>query len=567
MGLAAKRSPEPTEDLDRKVWQARESAERFAREPISRKLGWLYQIRDRVARAAERWAHASCEHMRLPIDSPSAGEAWILGPLATLRLLRLLSISLADIERHGAPKLYGKPRRGSSGQLVVPAFPGHLYDRGLLPGVRAEIRLLEDVQSVVQASFYAQTSPEGRVAVVLGAGNVGSIPALDALHKLFVEGQVVLLKMNPVNEYVGPILEDVMKPLIDQGYLTIVYGGADVGSRLCQHDQVDAIHITGSDRTHDAIVWGTDKAERQRRREQNQPLLRKRITSELGNITPVVITPGPYTERELSAMAESIAGMVTMNASFNCISAKMLVLPRGWAGGQLLLAELARIFAAVPTRYAYYPGAEERYQVLTRDMPDVQVFGTAREGHLPWTLIRGLDASQTNDVHFKMEPFCSILNVVEIDAVDPGDFLSRATDFCNETLWGTLNAMLFVPTAELSNPERSAQIEAAIQRLRYGVVAINHWSGVAYALGSTPWGGHPSTTLADIQSGQGWVHNSLMVEGIEKCVLWGPIVPAFKPLWSPLHRTSHIVGQRFCAFEAEPDLWRLSQLGVSALRA
>ena len=567
MGLAAHRSPDYAEDLDRKVWQARESAERFAREPIARKLGWLYQIRERVARSARRWAEATCEHTRLSMDSPSSGEAWILGPLATLRVLRLLSISLADIQRHGAPQLAGKTRQLDNGQLVVPVFPGHLYDRGILPGVRAEVRLSENAPGLVQASFYARAQPEGRVSVVLGAGNVGSIPALDSLQKLFVEGHVVILKMNPVNDYVGPILEDVMKPLIDQGYLTIVYGGAEVGAQLCNHEQVDEIHITGSDRSHDAIVWGNDKAERQRRRELNQPLLQKRITSELGNITPVVVVPGPYTERELSAMAESIAGMVTMNASFNCISAKMLVLPRGWAGGQQLLAALGKVFASVPTRYAYYPGAEERYQVLTRDMPDVQTFGTPAEGHLPWTLIRGLDPNAAASLHFKMEPFCSILNVVELDASDPGGFLERATTFCNDTLWGTLNAMLFVPTSELADPTRAAEIESSVRRLRYGVVAINHWSGVAYVVGSTPWGGHPSSTLGDIQSGQGWVHNSLMLEGIEKCVLWGPILPTFKPVWSPLHRTCSQVAQKLCAFEAEPDLWRLSQLGYQALRA
>src|SRR6185503_11752323 len=136
---------------------------------------------------------------------------------------------------------------------------------------------------------------------VLGAGNVGSIPALDTLHKLFIEGQVVILKMSPVNEYLGPIFEEVMKPLIDQGYLAIVYGGAEVGSQLCNHPQVDEIHITGSDRTHDTIVWGRDKAERERRRSLHQPLLAKPITSELGNITPVVVVPGAYSDTELAA--------------------------------------------------------------------------------------------------------------------------------------------------------------------------------------------------------------------------------------------------------------------------
>jgi acyl-CoA reductase-like NAD-dependent aldehyde dehydrogenase len=567
MGLAAKLSPDHAGDLDRKVWQARDAAERFAREPISRKLGWLYQIRERVARTAPRWAEASCQHMRVSMDSPPAGEAWSLGPFSVLRLLRLLSISLADIERHGAPKLYDKPRRLETGELAVSVFPGHVYDRGIMPGVRAEVRLQPRAGGVTRASFYAQSRPEGRVAVVLGAGNLSSIPALDALHKLFIEGQVVLLKMNPVNEYVGPLLEDVMKPLVDQGYFTVVYGGADVGSRLCHHQGVDEIHITGSDRTHDIIVWGADEGERQRRRELGQPLLEKRITSELGNITPVVVVPGLYTERELSAMADSIAGMVTTNASFNCITARMLVLPRGWPGGPQLCAALARVFASIPTRYAFYPGAEDRYRTLTQGMSDVQTFGTARDGHLPWTLIRGLDANETSSLHFRMEPFCPILSVVELDATDPAAFLARATSFCNDTLWGTLNASLFVPTSSISDPAFAAEIEKAVQSLRYGVIGINYWSGVAYPLGSPPWGAHPSSTLKDIQSGQGWVHNSLMIENIEKCVLWGPLEPPIKIPWSPLHRTWHLVAQKLCAFEAEPSLWRLSQAGFHALRA
>ena len=33
--------------------------------------------------------------------------------------------------------------------------------------------------------------------------------SIDSLSKLFVEDKVVVLKMNPVNEYIGPIIEDV----------------------------------------------------------------------------------------------------------------------------------------------------------------------------------------------------------------------------------------------------------------------------------------------------------------------------------------------------------------------
>ena len=568
MGLAAALPRLATGDIDRKVWQLRDGAERFAREPVLKKLGWLYQVRERVARASERWVRATCQHTRVDFGSPIAGEAWFNGPVATLRMLRLLSVSLAEIQRHGAPRIHGEPRRLENGQLVVPVFPSALYDRGMLPGVHAEVRLAAGVtgDEVPRASFYHAAKPVGRVAVVLGAGNVSSIPALDVLHKMFVEGQVVILKMNPVNEYIGPILEEVMKPLIDQGYLAIVYGGAEVGSQLCCHQQVEEIHMTGSDRTHDAILWGQDKAERDWRRQRGEPVVTKRITSELGNITPVVVVPGPYTDRQMEAMAESIAGMVTQNASFNCVSAKMLVLPQRWDGGQKLLSAITRIFSAVPARHAYYPGARERYQVLTREPAQVQTFSAGGEGTLPWTLIRGLDERDRSTLHFRMEPFCSILSVVELGESEASGFLNRATDFCNDTLWGTLNAMLFVHPSQLKDATLSAEVEASVRRLRYGAVAINQWSAVAYALGSTPWGGHPSSTPADIQSGQGWVHNTMMLEHVEKCVLRGPLVSPFKPLWSPLHRTCQTVGRQLCAFEADPDAWRLSKLALSALR-
>ena len=41
---------------------------------------------------------------------------------------------------------------------------------------------------------------------MLGAGNQAAVPPLDILHKLVAEDAVVICKMNPVNEYVGPFL-------------------------------------------------------------------------------------------------------------------------------------------------------------------------------------------------------------------------------------------------------------------------------------------------------------------------------------------------------------------------
>ena len=67
------------------------------------------------------------------------------------------------------------------------------------------------------ASFYKSPPEQGAVALVLGAGNIAAIPVLDMLHKLFLEGQVCILKMNPVNDYLGPIFEDLFADFVAEG--------------------------------------------------------------------------------------------------------------------------------------------------------------------------------------------------------------------------------------------------------------------------------------------------------------------------------------------------------------
>ena len=47
---------------------------------------------------------------------------------------------------------------------------------------------------------------KGAVALVLGAGNQTPVSALDVLHKLVMDDSVVVCKMNPVNEWLGPFL-------------------------------------------------------------------------------------------------------------------------------------------------------------------------------------------------------------------------------------------------------------------------------------------------------------------------------------------------------------------------
>ena len=137
--------------------------------------------------------------------------------------------------------------------------------------------------------------------------------------------------------------------------------------------------------------------------------------------------------------------------------------------------------------------------------------------------------------------------------------------FANDRVWGTLNAMMFVhPRVEASSAGRQA-LDAAIRNLRFGTVALNTWPALGYALVSTAWGGHPSATLANVQSGLGWVHNTVMLEDIEKSVVRAPLKPAVKPIYFPSHKTLDRLGSRLVEFEAAPGSLEFPGIAVAAL--
>lgn len=334
--------------------------------------------------------------------------------------------------------------------------------------------------------------------------------------------------------------------------MAVVQGGAAEGSYLAAHPAVDEVHVTGSDRTHDAIVWGPPGPERAERMARNRPLLAKGITSELGCISPVLVVPGPWDEGTLRAQAESVAGGVTHNASFNCNAAKLLVLPRGWSQREAFLAAVQHFLALAPARLAWYPGAQERYRALTEGRSDVRRVGQG-EGALPWTIVAGLDPS-VPDRAFTTEPFCSLLSETSVGSANPVEYLAKAVDFANERVWGTLSAHLVVHPRTLADPALARAVEQAIRRLRYGTVAVNVWAGYGFAFGTTPWGAFPGSTPTDIQSGRGFVHNTLMLEHIEKTVIRHPARPFPKPPYYPSHRTAHRLGRGLVELEARG--WR-----------
>ena len=563
--------PSSSSELERSLGRLAENARAFAATPARVKAAWLREVRARFLELAPLMVELGCRARRIDPGSPLAGEVWLSGPAISLRALRLFAKSLEEVAERGVPSLPAAPARSPDERVSLGIHPLDDYDRALFLGIRGEAWFEHGVSAAKlsehQASFYRRGAPEGSVVLVLGAGNVGSISVLDVLYHSFVEGAVCLLKMNPVNGYLGPLIEQAFAPLVERGFFAVAHGGGDVGAFLVEHRAVDAIHVTGSVETHDRIVWGPPGPERERRKREGTPLTNKRVTSELGNVSPGLVVPDRYTERELERIARSVAGMVINNASFNCNALKLLVTARGWPQRDELLRRIGRALSSEPPRFAYYPGARERYQrwLVAAAGTELESFGEEGEGRLPWTLASGADPSVASEL-FEVEPFCGVLTEAALDADGAVDFLARATRFANERVFGTLNAMLFVSDSLERDTGAARALDRALVELRYGTVAVNVWPAVSYGLGAPPWGGAPGATLADAQSGLGWGHNALLLDHVHKVVIRSPLLSFPEPFWCPGHGGLAALGRAFAEHEGAPSPWRAARVAWAGTR-
>ncbi len=559
-------------DLDQHLTRLRQSARSWAQSPIRERIELLRKLMAGYVTVADDLVAAGCAAKGLDPSSPAAYEEWFGSPIAVIRMLRQLIESLDRVDRGLPPLPAERLTVGADGRVVGQVFPGSTFDKLLFAPYRAEVwfeKGLSREQVVAKMAEHYKTPTEsrtGRVCLVLGAGNVASIPPLDVMTKLFNEGTVCILKMNPVNAHIGPFVERGFAAAVERGLLAVVYGGGDVGGYLTEHPEVDEIHITGSDKTHDLLVWGADPAEQKDRKARKDPKLKKHISSELGNISPVLVVPGPYTDSELDYQGKTVATAVTNNASFNCNAAKLLVHAAGWEGRDKLNQAIKAALAMSPLRKAYYPGAEDRWNLLTTSHGHVDRIGDAKAGELPWAMITGLDPDDANERCYAMEPWCGVLSETAIAESDPVKFLDQAVEFVNQRVWGTLAATIIIHPQTLKQPGVEAAFQRALANLRYGAIGINVWPALCYAIGQTPWGAHPSATLDDIQSGLGWVHNTYLLGGIEKAIVYGELTSMPKPVWFPDNKTGHILGKRMVGFEADPSWLKLPGLMLNALK-
>ncbi len=364
--------PTPLDEIDQILERLSKNKDRWVTTTFDQRLHWLEQIRTNIKLMGEGLVRDAMKAKGLSSDHPSYGEDWQTSIYVSVANVTGLIDTYKSLRSSGKVPVEGLTTKvRSTGQLAVRTFPYAFLDRLTLTGYEGWVIMQQGVTAdnlQDHCGKHIKNPGKGKLCHVLGAGNQASIPLQDTLYKLFVENEIAVLKMNPVNDYAGKHIRQALKPLVDEGFVEVVYGAVEQGKHLCNHPLIDTMHITGSDATHDAIVWGPREG-RDERKASGDKVNDKPMTSELGNVTPIIVVPGEWSAKDMEYQAANIASMVTNNASFNCIAGKLLVISAGWSQKDQLIEAPARLLGHHPQPQGLLPRRPAAVAGLCRRAP------------------------------------------------------------------------------------------------------------------------------------------------------------------------------------------------------
>jgi aldehyde dehydrogenase (NAD(P)+) len=559
--------------LDAALAELVDGAAGWAAMPLAQRAALLGSTHAAMAAQAQRWATTARDIKGLESGSQLVGEEWISGPYAALAGVGTLAQSVAALAAGTSPIAGIKTGTAPGNRVTIPVLPHTAYEALLLHGFRAEIWLKPGVtaaEAVKQAGL-GELTPKvsGGVGLVLGAGNITSIPPLDVLYEIVAHNRAVILKLNPIMAGMMNVYLAALEPLVTAKMLRIVQGGAAEGGYLAHHPSVGHVHITGSASTHDVVVWGPG-ADGAARKAAKTPLLTKPITSELGGVAPIIVLPSTWKKRDLRYQAEHVATMRLHNGGYNCIAGQIVVLSADWPQKAEFLAELRSALERTPGRKAWYPGSDGRVSNAAACYPNAQKLATGTR------LLVDITADDDATYLETTETFSPVLGVIEL----PGSgqaFLDDAVATVNRDFLGTLGANLIADPSVIK--KLGAGFRQAIAALEYGTIAINAWTGVGFLTSTASWGAFPGHTIDDVQSGIGVVHNALLIDSPERTVVTGPFRPfprSFahgefalfpKPPWFVTARSAQRTGELLSGFAAKPSWLKMPGIFVSAFRA
>ena len=486
-------------DIDRFITTLRTKSKEYNSISNVQLASMLEETISNIKEVSFFWA-TICSDNKGTTKTPAEGEEWLGGPFASVLATQYYITSLTNDDDLDEKKY-------NSEENSYKVFPNNFTERITFPFIDAKV-IFNKTMSFDEINKYRGFSKrydiDPSITLVLGAGNFSSIPYLDVLYHLITRKSVILLKLNPVNEYLKPVFEKVFQNFIERGYIIVTTGNIDESKYMATHPGINHIHLTGSDKTYEDIVYGRELTDKEKKTKSLSKINNKSITSELGNVTPIIIHPGKWSTSDIKYQARKIVTAKLNNNGFNCIAAQVVVLPDGWGQTDTLIKFVKHYMSKSKERKAYYPESIERLEKLEKDK------GYERVNALSCVtphLSREIKAYSKYELD---EVWSSTIYFKKIEYTSIEDFANKAIDYCNDELWGNLGVSVIIKDHDRKFNKHITNLY--IDKLNYGTVAINEWAAIGYIIPQLPWGGFPGNRDNDIQSGQSVVHNSMLFE-------------------------------------------------------
>lgn len=540
-----------TLDVDRNISTLRLNSQAFSKIENILLSDMFDECIQNIKSIAYFWATIGADNKGIK-GTVAEGEEWLGGPFAStialqyyIDFLRNNTVITEDLINDNK----------------IHIFPNKPIEKLLFPFITADMHFSKNMSKsdiINSRGFGTRLGFKNGISLILGAGNVSSIPLLDTIYDMVVNRHCILLKLNPVNEYLKPVFEKVFENFISRGFMVVTTGDINVSSYMTAHSGITNMHLTGSDKTYENIVYGSTLNEKDKGKKTLSKKNKKPFTTELGNVTPFIIHPGKWSTSEIKFQARKIVTAKLNNNGFNCIAAQVIVLPKNWKQSQQLVQAIKKQLATEKDRLAYYPNSTETLKRLKSNKTIFQENDlTCATPHLT----KDLDL---NDYYEKNEVWSSTLFFKYLEHDNDLDYVNKAISYVNQDVWGNLGVAVLIKKHDSKKVKDITK--NYVDNLKYGTIAINEWPALGFIIPTMPWGGYPGNKDSDIQSGQGYVHNAYFFESPLKGVLYSKFkLPIVDPVWFTSNKKGSKVFKYLTYYQIENSKINLIKLIFSAL--
>lgn len=335
------------------------------------------------------------------------------------------------------------------------------------------------------------------IIAVSGAGNYSS--SIEMAMALFLENKAVIHKPHQLNEGSDKVWAKIFAPLIECGALAFING--DQGREMSTLEGLHSIYFTGSTGVAHAI----------------QNAASAPLVSECGGNNPCLIVPGQWTDKEIEHWAIQLASVGKLNGGAVCGRPQTIITSKNWPQRDQFINALRNAISETTFGTStYYPGVEKTKEAFLVNQRTAEVLKPEGGNHpnSDFVFIPGIGE---DDFAVSNEAFCQIFSELPLDTENgAGDFLTKAVDFCNNRLLGTLGCMMLVDNVTFKANE--AAVHSAVHELDYGGIAVNNVPPNIWLNAYLTWGGCGETT-EDFVSGVGNFGNGLNFENVVKSVI------------------------------------------------